>query len=131
MNPSPLNTTPPVRLCEEHMCRIFWMEAIWEKYFTHELDLFFRALNMTFFNDRTGMPCVWQQEMYFVPGGAPDSEDLVCRASSFYGRQLERCASGCPDPKEIRIQETYYRLNGKGARPCQHCLSGEPTLFSR
>jgi hypothetical protein len=131
MNPSSPNLTPPIRVCEAHLCRIFWAEAIWEQYFTHEFDLLYRQMNMTFFNDRTGMQCIWQQEMYFVPGGAANDDDLVCRASFFYGRQLERCASGCPDPKEIRIGDVYYRLNGKGARPCVHCQSGEPTAYSR
>jgi hypothetical protein len=107
------------------------MEAIWERYFTHEFDLLSRPINMTFFNDRTGMACIWQQELYFIPAGDFDDDDLVCRASTFYGRELERCASGLPDPKEIRIGHTYYRLNGKGRLPCQHCGSGEPRAFAR
>ncbi len=104
-----------IRLCQPHLRKVFWAERLWEKYFSHELDI---VLPKRRPKNNLGPEIAWSDEVLFVN---PVTNEEVMRGHWYLDVRLEIAGSGQPDPKEIMLGSTNYRIWRRGDPPCRMC----------
>ncbi len=123
MSSSPLRI---IRVCPEHMCRIFEAEKLMERTESGELRLHSKIKPKTKpFWDFKGQLCVQNEESLILNDNFPvdDPRHEVARIHRHVTESGTYGASGLPDPKDIVIGNVNYR--GIGDRECELCKSGD------
>jgi hypothetical protein len=107
------------RVCEKHLRGVFWANRIWEKYFLYELDIIFKPAKPKRFIDHKGTQVEWSQDLRFTDPANGGKE--VARCHWYLDVNIQPAGSGQPDPKDIMLGETNYRIWREGDPPCPLC----------
>lgn len=117
-----------VRVCPEHMCRIFEKERLWERMEAGEFTLYTdsRPRNPPFIDHR-GQKCVRTEEHFLRDNRYPPDDDrhIVLRAHCFRTEDGLIGASGKIDPKEILLNGVNYRQLEDRNPHCELCEGGD------
>lgn len=117
-----------MRVCPEHMCRIFEIERLWARMEAGEFILYTHSKPRNPpFVDHKGQKCVTTEEHFLRDERYPSNDDrhIVLRAHCFRTEDGSIGASGKMDPKEIMLNGINYRQLDPSNPHCELCEGGD------
>jgi hypothetical protein len=119
-----------IRVCQEHLRRIFLRERIWEKALTGELAHVEGPGRACDFIDFKGNRCISSHEVYFYDESLPPDHLGYEVARAHWYRTAEGAigGSGLPDPKDLILPNTEYQTEAPGYSHVQHRLRKEDKI---
>ncbi|HTA66674.1 MAG TPA: hypothetical protein VK776_00285 [Bryobacteraceae bacterium] len=118
-----------IRVCPEHMCKVFAQERLWERTESGEFELYIWKNTPIDppFEDYKGQQCIINHDMLILDRSYPPEHHRheVARVHRFITDTGLTGASGLPDPKELTIGDINYRGITKNNPHCELCEGGD------